>query len=218
MRKTVLFLGVTAMLAVSCGNTRARTGEEQKAALPSLEVSAVAEEGPEAEASAVFGGIDDSGLLGTSEGELLAEARAAASTGGDDATDPGKAQGGTKLLTKDEFLKSVWNYEKSPKEWVFLGDKPAIIDFYADWCGPCKIASPILEEVSHEFAGKVDVYKIDTQKEQELAAVFGVRSIPAFLYIPRNGKPTMMAGIARTREDTKKMFIDNINNILLKAQ
>ncbi len=219
MRKTVLLLGVTALLAVSCGNTRARTGDDQKAALPSVEASAVAEEVPAAaEAAAVSGGVDDSGLQGTPEGELLAEARAVVSTGGEAATEPGKAQGGTKLLTKDEFLKSVWNYEKSPKEWVFLGDKPAIIDFYADWCGPCKIASPILEEVSHEFAGKVDVYKIDTQKEQELAAVFGVRSIPAFLYIPRNGKPTMMAGIARTKEDTKKMFIDNINTILLKAQ
>ena len=101
---------------------------------------------------------------------------------------------------------------------MFLGDKPAIIDFYADWCGPCRMASPILEEVSHEFAGKITVYKIDTQKEQELAAVFGVRGIPAFLYIPKSGKPTMMAGIARTKEDTKKMFVDNINKILLNAK
>lgn len=125
--------------------------------------------------------------------------------------------GGTKLLVKSEFLKTVWNYEASPQEWKFLGDKPAIIDFYADWCGPCKIAAPILEEISHEFAGKVDVYKIDTEKEKELAAVFGIRGIPAFLYIPKNGKPVMTSGIARSKEDTKKMFVDNINTILLST-
>ena len=125
--------------------------------------------------------------------------------------------GGTKLLVKTDFLKTVWNYETSPQEWKYLGDKPAIIDFYADWCGPCKIAAPILEEISHEFAGKVNVYKIDTEKEKELAAVFGIRGIPAFLYIPVNGKPVMTSGIARSKEDTKKMFVDNINKILLST-
>jgi thioredoxin 1 len=129
---------------------------------------------------------------------------------------PSKA-GGTKLLIKSDFLKTVWNYETSPQEWKFLGDKPAIIDFYADWCGPCKIAAPILEEISHEFAGKVDIYKIDTEKEKELAAVFGIRGIPAFLYIPKDGKPVMTSGIARSNEETKKMFIDNINKILLST-
>lgn len=129
---------------------------------------------------------------------------------------PSKA-GGTKLLVKSDFLKSVWNYETSPQEWKFLGDKPALIDFYADWCGPCKIAAPILEEISHEFAGKIDVYKIDTEKEKELAAVFGIRGIPAFLYIPKNGKPVMTSGIARSNADTKKMFIDNINKFLLST-
>jgi len=131
-------------------------------------------------------------------------------------TPPVTGEGGTKKLTKADFLKLVWNYEKSPKEWVFLGDKPALIDFYADWCGPCRIASPILEEVSREFAGKINIYKIDTQREQELAAVFGVSSIPVFLYIPKQGRPAMMAGIARSKEDTKKMFIDNINKFLLQ--
>ena len=125
--------------------------------------------------------------------------------------------GGTKLLVKSDFLKTVWNYESSPQEWVYLGDKPAIIDFYADWCGPCKIAAPILEEISHEFAGKINVYKIDTEKEKELAAVFGIRGIPAFLYIPKSGKPVMTSGIARSKEDTKKMFVENINKILLST-
>jgi thioredoxin len=130
---------------------------------------------------------------------------------------PANDAGGTKSLVKSDFLRMIWNYETSPQEWKFLGDKPAIIDFYADWCGPCKIAAPILEEISHEFAGKVDVYKIDTEREKELAAVFGIRGIPAFLYIPKNGKPVMTSGIARSKEDTRKMFVDNINKFLLST-
>ena len=125
------------------------------------------------------------------------------------------AEGGSVKLNKAKFLAEVWDYENSPKEWKFKGSKPAIIDFYADWCGPCKIAGPILEEISNEYAGKVTIYKIDTQVEQELAAVFGIQGIPAFLYIPVNGKPSMTSGIARTKEDTKKMFQENIANILL---
>ncbi len=119
------------------------------------------------------------------------------------------------LINKDEFLKKVWNYNESPNEWKFLGDKPAIIDFYADWCGPCKIASPILEEVAKEYEEKIIVYKIDTQRERELASVFGISSIPAFLYIPIEGKPMMTAGIGRSKEQTKQMFIDNIESHLL---
>ena len=127
-------------------------------------------------------------------------------------------EGGTVKLNKAKFLAEVWDHENSPKEWKFKGTKPALIDFYADWCGPCKIASPILEEISKEYAGKVTIYKIDTQVEQELASVFGISGIPAFLYIPVNGKPTMSSGIARTKEETKKMFQENIENILLSAK
>ena len=123
--------------------------------------------------------------------------------------------GGTVKLTKTKFLAEVWDYEKSPKEWKFKGTKPAIIDFYADWCGPCRTAAPILEELAKEYNGKVVIYKIDTQVEQELAAVFGIQGIPAFLYIPVNGKPSMTSGIARTKEDTKKMFQENIESMLL---
>ena len=121
----------------------------------------------------------------------------------------------SELLNKAQFITKVWDYTKSPNDWKYLGNKPAIIDFYADWCGPCKIAAPILEEIGAEYAGKVQIYKIDTEKERELAQVFGITGIPAFLYIPANGKPVMMSGIGRSKEDTKKMFIDNIEKYLL---
>ena len=125
--------------------------------------------------------------------------------------------GGSILLTKSVFLQKVWDFENSPQEWAYKGDKPALIDFYADWCGPCKIASPILEEISNEYAEEIIVYKIDTEAEKELASVFGIRGIPAFLYIPTEGQPVMMSGIARTKEDTKKMFKDNIDKYLLTS-
>lgn len=128
------------------------------------------------------------------------------------------SEAGSVKLTKEVFLDKVWDYENSPKEWNFKGDKPALIDFYADWCGPCKIASPILEEVAKEYDGKITVYKVDTQVERELASVFGISSIPAFLYIPMDGKPTMTKGIARSKEDTKKMFVENVENILLTSK
>ena len=122
---------------------------------------------------------------------------------------------GSEKLTKALFVQKVWDFTKSPNDWKYLGDKPAIIDFYADWCGPCKIASPILDEVGEEYAGKILVYKINTDQERELAQVFGITGIPAFLYIPASGKPVMMSGIGRSKEDTKKMFIKNIEKYLL---
>jgi len=99
----------------------------------------------------------------------------------------------TEHLTKQDFLNKVFNYEQN-QEWKFEGDKPCIIDFYADWCQPCKIVAPILEEISEEYKGKLNVYKVDTEKEQELAAVFGIRSIPSMLFVPMNDKPQMAVG------------------------
>ena len=97
-------------------------------------------------------------------------------------------------LTKDEFLKRVSNYEANPSNWKFLGDKPAVVDFFAQWCGPCKALSPILEEVSNEYEGKVDIYKVDVDEEEELSAAFGIRTIPTLLFIPMNETPKVMVG------------------------
>jgi thioredoxin len=118
-------------------------------------------------------------------------------------------------LTKQDFLEKVMNYEKNQTEWVYEGDRPALIDFYADWCGPCRMAAPVLEELAKEYEGKIHVYKVDTQKERELAAVFGIQSIPAFLFVPQDGRPTMSNGIAQTPEATKEMFRQMIDEILL---
>lgn len=121
----------------------------------------------------------------------------------------------TITLTKEDFKNKVMNYEIN-KEWKFEGDLPCIVDFYADWCGPCRIASPILEEIAKEYKGKVNVYKVDIQKDQEIAGVFGVQGIPAFLFCPKSGNPQMSSGIGRTTEETKQMFVNAIEQVLLK--
>jgi len=109
-------------------------------------------------------------------------------------------------LTKETFLSKVFNYEKN-KEWKFEGENPCIIDFYADWCAPCKIVAPILEELATDFDGKLDVYKVNTEQEQELAAVFGIRSIPSFLFVPAEGNPQMAMG-ALPKDTFIKAFKD----------
>jgi len=110
----------------------------------------------------------------------------------------------TMHLTKETFKSKVFNYELN-KEWKFEGEKPCIIDFYADWCGPCKMVAPVLEELSEDFSGKMDVYKVNTEEEQELASVFGIRSIPSFLFVPVKGQPQMAMG-ALPKETFIKAF------------
>lgn len=96
-------------------------------------------------------------------------------------------------LTTQEFKEKVFNYEAN-KEWKFEGELPCLIDFYADWCQPCKMVAPILEELSAEYGEKLNIYKVDTEAEQELSAVFGIRSIPSLLFVPKDGQPQMAQG------------------------
>lgn len=112
-------------------------------------------------------------------------------------------------LTKETFLEKVFNFEQN-QEWKYEGNLPCLIDFYADWCGPCKIVAPILEELSKEFEGKINIYKVNTEVEQELSAAFGIRSIPSLLFCPKDGKPQMAMGAL-----PKQAMTDAINEVLL---
>lgn len=113
-------------------------------------------------------------------------------------------------LTKADFLAKVDNYEANPNEWKYLGDKPCIIDFYADWCNPCKMVAPILEELAKEYEGQIYIYKVNTEDEQELAAAFGIRSIPSLLFVPMTGQPQMAQGAL-----PKATFKEAIDDVLL---
>ncbi len=97
-------------------------------------------------------------------------------------------------LNAAEFRKQIYDYEKNPTAWKYEGDLPAVIDFYATWCGPCKMMAPVMETLAGEYEGRVRIYKIDVDKEQRLAALFGVRSIPTFLFIPQSGDPQHAMG------------------------
>jgi thioredoxin len=119
------------------------------------------------------------------------------------------------VITKEEFAKLVMDYKNNPDTWKYAGKQPCLVDFYADWCGPCRIAGPILEDLSKEYAGKVTFYKVNIDQEQELASLFNVQSIPAFLFCPMTGNPTISAGIANTPEATKQMFREQIDKLLL---
>ena len=111
-------------------------------------------------------------------------------------------------LTKETFLNKVFNYEKN-KEWKFEGDKPCVIDFYADWCSPCKMVAPVLEELAKDYDGKIDVFKVNTEEEQEVASAFGIRSIPSFLFVPAEGEPQMAMGAL-----PKETFINAFREVL----
>lgn len=119
--------------------------------------------------------------------------------------------GGPIHITKAEFLTKISNFEANPKEWKYLGDKPCIIDFYATWCGPCKQIAPVLEELAKEYEGQIYIYKVDTDKEPELAAAFGIQSIPTLYFCPMEGTPQTVMGAM-----PKESFVKAINEILLK--
>ncbi len=111
-------------------------------------------------------------------------------------------------LTLESFKEKVFDFEAN-QEWKFKGDTPAIIDFYADWCGPCKRVAPIMEELAIEYDGRVKIYKIDTEDQKQLAGVFGIRSIPSILFIPAEGQPQMSTGAL-----PKEEFVKLIENVL----
>ena len=112
----------------------------------------------------------------------------------------------TENLTKETFLEKVFNFEEN-QEWKFEGKRPVLIDFYADWCGPCKALAPVLEQLSDEYEGKIDIYKIDTEAEQELAAAFAIRSIPTMLFCPAEGEPQMANG-ALPKAEIERIITD----------
>lgn len=107
-------------------------------------------------------------------------------------------------LTSETFKNKVFNYEAN-KEWKFAGELPAVVDFYADWCGPCKMVAPILEELATEYSGKITIYKVNTEEQRELASLFGIQSIPSLLFIPKEGQPQMAMG-ALPKDSFKKAF------------
>jgi thioredoxin len=114
-------------------------------------------------------------------------------------------------LSTATFKTKVFNYDTN-SEWKFEGELPCVIDFWAPWCGPCRMVAPVIEELSKEYEGKVDFYKVNTDEEQELAAVFGIRSIPSLLFVPKTGKPRMAIGAL-----PKAALKDAVENELLKA-
>jgi thioredoxin len=117
----------------------------------------------------------------------------------------------TVKLTTSDFKEKIFDYETA-EQWEYKGESPAIIDFYADWCGPCRMVAPVLEELSEEYAERLVIYKVDTEAEQELAAVFGIQSIPTFLFIPLTGKPMLQPGAF-----PKNVFKEVIEERLLAA-
>jgi thioredoxin 1 len=99
----------------------------------------------------------------------------------------------TQQMTAQDFKEKIFDYENE-QDWKYAGNLPAIVDFYADWCGPCKAVAPVLEELSNQYNGQLVIYKIDTDKEIELSSLFGIQSIPTLLFIPTQGAPMMQKG------------------------
>jgi len=114
-------------------------------------------------------------------------------------------------LTKKSFIENVWDYEKSPNQWQFKGELPCVIDFYADWCRPCRMVAPIMDDLAKKYEGRVNIYKINTEQEKELARVFQVQSIPMVVFAPLNGKPATKIG-ALSKDDYIKIVEEFLLN------
>jgi thioredoxin len=158
---------------------------------------------------ATFLFISCSGTSGSREGNEPGKATSAAKDGGSDASAAKTAK--PILLTAETFKQKVMDYEKNPQQWVYEGDKPAIVDFYADWCRPCRMIAPILEELAVEYEGQIDIYKVDTEAQRELASIFGITSLPTVLFIPMDGNPSAQRGAL-----PKESFKQIIDEFLLK--
>ena len=122
-----------------------------------------------------------------------------------------KVETKVKQLTYSEFIKTIWDFEKNNDTFIYKGELPAVIDFYADWCGPCRRVGPIMEKMAKEYDGKLLVYKVNVDNERQLASVFGVRSIPMVLFIPVKGQP-----MAQTGAMTEQQYRQVIEKELLK--
>lgn len=146
-----------------------------------------------------------------SNAERLAEEQSVEMTGAvrPDEETAAKEKPTTKVvhITKADFLKKVYDFEKNPDEWKYLGSQPAIVDFYADWCGPCRQLSPVLDELAKEYSGKLTIYKVNVDNERGLATFFGIRSIPTLLFIPMKGKPQRSLG-ALSKTELKGLIKD----------
>jgi thioredoxin 1 len=125
-------------------------------------------------------------------------------------------EGAVMKITKAEFLKQIMDYETNPKVWKYAGTLPCVVDFYADWCAPCRLASPVLEELAKKYKGQIVVYKVNTDQEKELAGAFGISGIPSFLWVPKTCTPTMKSGVPNNPAAIKEQFEKMINEFLLK--
>ena len=127
-------------------------------------------------------------------------------------TNQNSPKGEVVVMNKQLFLSDVFDYEKTA-EWKYKGNKPAIIDLYADWCGPCRAVAPIMKELAKEYSDKITIYKVNVDKEKELAALFNATSIPLFVFIPMNGEPQLFRGAA-----DKATYKEAIDSFLLGGQ
>ena len=184
-----------------------RLAEEQNAEMPNAErlTGEQNAEVPNAERLTAEQKAEQSGA-GRPAGELGVEMTGAVRP---DEETAAKEKPTTKVvhITKADFLKKVYDFEKNPDEWKYLGSQPAIVDFYADWCGPCRQLSPVLDELAKEYSGKLTIYKVNVDNERGLATFFGIRSIPTLLFIPMKGKPQRSLG-ALSKTELKGIIKD----------